>query len=71
MRLSVKVVDRLKKIFCRSVFLYRSISERSVVVKFWSRSQLKQFQSGSGVEKLATPQHSNSKTFQAKATLGL
>ena len=31
----------------------------------------KKFQSGSRVEKLAIPQRSNSKTFQAKATLCL
>ena len=32
---------------------------------------VKKFRSGSGVEKLATPQRFNSKTFQVKATLRL
>ena len=32
---------------------------------------VKEFQSGPGVEKLATPQRFNPKTFQAKATLRL
>ena len=38
------------------------ISEPESVKKFWR---------GSGEEKLATPQRSNSKTFQAKATFRL
>ena len=39
--------------------------------KILELESVKKFQSGSGVEKLATLQRSNSKIFQAKATLRL
>ena len=55
--------------FCIGVFQsivllqnFRAELDQESVKKFWS---------GSGVEKLATLQHSNLKTFQAKATLRL
>ena len=39
--------------------------------KISEQESVKQFRRGFGVEKLATPQRSNSKTFQAEATFRL
>ena len=46
---AIKQYDNWLEFFCRSVFLFRSISERSVVVKFRSRSQFKNFRIEAGV----------------------